>query len=160
MSPIFEYKTPFKLLEEKIREFFPGYSFIPYEIGMSTITNISVDDDRSNQVIRDSGYEALFGQIALYDALTRGDKQYGFNDWVKPFNQKESKLNDLIAQHAANASKETTLHKVWKMQAYKHLDTFKPGRNILFASSLFDVIDLTDTSKAILVSGERQTPMK
>lgn len=158
VSPVFEYETPFKLLEEKIREFFPGYSFIPYEIGMSVIPNISVDDDTSNRDIIDSVYEALFGQIALHDALTRGDKRYGFNDWVKPFNQKESKLNDLIAQHTANASKETTLHKVWKLQEHRRLDTFKPTGNILFGSDLFDILDLTDTSKAIIVSSERHTP--
>lgn len=105
IAPVFEYETQFKLLEEKIRESFPGYSFVPYEIGMSTIPNISVDDDTYDRDINDSIYEGLFGEIALHDIVSRGDKRYGFTDWIKPFTKKELKLNDLIAQHTTNASK-------------------------------------------------------
>jgi hypothetical protein len=35
ISPIFGYEDLFKALEDEIREFFPGYRFVPYRIGMS-----------------------------------------------------------------------------------------------------------------------------
>jgi hypothetical protein len=158
VSPIFEYTSTFNLLEGKLREFFPGYSFIPYNVGMSTIKNISFKDDVHVSSKIDTVYEGLFGQIAIHDCLSRGDGRYGLNDWLKPFNKKEQKLIDLISEHIINPTKESSIHKVWKLQEYKRLDTFKITGNLMFGMDLFDVIDLCDKVKAIVRSSDRGTP--
>lgn len=158
ISPVFEYLEVFNKLEDELRSFFPGYLFVPYAVGMSTIKNISVADELRDPRSLDTVYEALFGIGAVHDALTRGDKYYGMIDWVKPFTQKEKSLLDLISQHIIAASKEVTLHKVWKLQESKRLDTFKVGGNLMFGMDTFDIIDLNDKKKFILTSKERSAP--
>lgn len=158
ISPFFEYQEIFNKLEDELRSFFTGYLFVPYAVGMSTIKNISVADELRDPRSLDTIYEALFGLGAVHDALTRGDEYYGMSDWVKPFNKKEKSLIDLISQHVITASKEVTLHKVWKLQESKQLDTFKVSGNLMFGMDTFDVIDLTDKKKFILTSQERGAP--
>ena len=80
------------------------------------------------------------------------------DDWVKPLTRKEASLIDLISQHIIEASNEATVHKVWKLQESKRLDTFKVTGNLMFGMDLFDVIDLTDKSKVILRSKKRGAP--
>lgn len=158
ISPVFEYLEVFNKLEDELRSFFPGYLFVPYAVGMSTIKNISVADEHRDPRSLDTIYEALFGIGAVHDALTRGDQYYGISDWVKPFTQKEKSLIDVISQHIITASKEVTLHKVWKLQESKRLDTFKVSGNLMFGMNTFDIIDLTDKEKFILTSKERGAP--
>jgi hypothetical protein len=157
-SPAFEYLEVFKKLEDELRVFFPGYLFVPYDIGMSTIKNISIADELRDTLSMDTIYEALFGRAALHDCLTRGDRSYGMNDWVKPLNKKEKSLIDLISQHVKAASTDITIHKVWKLHESKRLDTFKVSGNLMFGMDLFDVIDLTDNTKLIIRSKERGAP--
>jgi hypothetical protein len=158
ISPVFEYQEVFTKLEDELRSFFPGYLFVPYTIGMSTIKNISVADELRDPRSLDTVYEALFGTGAVHDCLTRGDQYYGMNDWVKPLNKKQKLLIDLISQHVVAASREVTLHKVWKLQESKRLDTFKVSGNLMFGMDTFEVIDFTDKSKFILTSKERGAP--
>lgn len=161
ISPVFEYQEVFNKLEDELRSFFPGYLFVPYTVGMSTIKNISVADELRDPRSLDTIYEGLFGLGAVHDCLTRGDEYYGMNDWVKPFNKKEKLLIDVISQHIIiTASKETTIHKVWKLQESKRLETFKVSGNLMFGMDLFDVIDLTDKSKFIMMSRERGAPSR
>lgn len=158
ISPIFEYQEVFNKLEDELRSFFPGYLFVPYTVGMSTIKNISVADELRDPRYLDTIYEALFGLGAVHDCLTRGDEYYGMNDWVKPLNKKEKLLIDVISQHIIAAPKETTIHKVWQLQESKRLETFKVSGNLMFAMDLFDVIDLTDKTKVIMMSKDRNAP--
>lgn len=157
-SPAFEYREPFKKLEDELREFFPRYSFVPYQVGMSTIKNISVEDDLRDPRSMDTVYEALFGERAVHDCRTRGDERYGMGDWVKPLTKKEHVLLDRIYKHIINSRAETTIHKVWKLQDSKRLKSFNVPVNVMFATKFFDVIDLTEKSKLILLSGERLAP--
>ena len=158
ISPVFEYQELFTKLEDELRSFFPGYLFVPYTVGMSTIKNISVADELRDPRSLDTVYEALFGLGAVHDCLTRGDRYYGMSDWVKPLNKKEKSLIDVISQHIIGAPKETTIHKVWKLHESKRLETFKVSGNLMFGMDLFDVIDLTDKSKFIMMSKERGAP--
>jgi hypothetical protein len=159
ISPAFEYRETFNTLEEELREFFPAYSFIPYQVGMSTIKNISVEDELRDPRSMDTVYEALFGTRAVYDCLTRGDLRYGMNDWIKPLTKKEHVLLDRIYQHIINSPAKTTIHKVWKLQDSKRLGSINvPASVIFFGGDVFDVIDLTDKSRLIMQSGERMAP--
>lgn len=158
ISPVFEYHDVFHKLEDELRTFFPGYLFVPYTVGMSTIKNISVADELRDPRSLDTVYEALFGLRAVHDCLTRGDQYYGMSDWVKPLTKKEKSLIDVISQHIIGAPTETTIHKVWKLQESKRLETFKVSGNLMFGMDLFDVIDLTDKSKFIMRSKERGAP--
>lgn len=161
ISPVFEYKEVFTKLEDELRAFFPGYLFVPYTVGMSTIKNISVADELRDPRILNTVYEALFGLGAVHNCLTRGDRYYGMNDWVKPLDKKEKSLIDTVSQHMIEATKDTTIHKVWKLQKSKRLETFKIRGNLMFGMDLFDVIDvidLTDKSKVITISKERGAP--
>jgi hypothetical protein len=158
ISPVFEYQEVFNKLEDALRSFFPGYLFVPYDVGMSTMKNISVADELRHSRSLDTIYEALFGLGAVHSCLTRGDEAYGMKDWVKPLNKKEKSLIDLISKHIVAAPNETTVHKVWKLQESKRLDTFKVSGNLMFGMDLFDVIDLTDKSKLIMMSKGRGAP--
>lgn len=158
ISPVFEYLELFSKLEDELRSFFPGYLYVPYAVGMSTIKNISVTDELRDPRSLDTVYEALFGFGAVHDCLTRGDQYYGMSDWVKPLNKKEKSLIDVISQHIIGAQTETTIHKVWKLQESKRLETFKVSGNLMFGMDLFDVIDLTEKSKFVMMSKERGTP--
>src|SRR5690606_20719602 len=158
ISPVFEYREAFVKLEDELRAFFPGYLFVPYKIGMSTIMNISVADELRDPRTLDTVYEALFGLGAVHDCLTRGDQYYGMNDWIKPLNNKENALIDNVSQHITAATTENTIHKLWKLQESKRLETSMISGNLMFGMGLFDVIDLTDTSKFVMISNERGAP--
>lgn len=158
ISPVFEYQEAFNKLEDELRAFFPGYLFVPYNIGMSTIKNISIADELHDNRSMDTIYEALYGRAAVHECLTRGDGRYGMNDWVKPLNKKEKSLIDLISQHIFVPPSETTVHKVWKLQESKRLEAFTVSGNLMFGMDLFDVIDLTDKIKLIMVSKGRGAP--
>jgi hypothetical protein len=125
---------------------------------MSTLKNISVADELRDPRSLDTIYEALFGLGAVHNCLTRGDRYYGMNDWVKPLSEHEKLLIDLISEHIIAAPEETTVHKVWKLQESKRLETFKVSGNVMFGMDLFDVIDLTDKSKLISMSKKRGAP--
>jgi hypothetical protein len=151
VSPVFEYAATFLQLEDTLREFFSGYYFIPFDIGISTIKNISIQDDLRDPRMIDTVYEGLFGQNSLHNCLSRGDERYGFVDWLKPLNEKEKKLNDEVSRHIINSPNKNTLHKVWKLNNYRRLETFKITGNLMANVPLFDVIDLTDETKAIIM---------
>ena len=151
VSPVFEYKAMFNLLEEELRAFFLGYLFVPYAIGMATIKNISIEDDLRDPRMIDAVYEGLFGRIAVHDGLSRGDDHYGFSNWLKPLSTRERELADILSNHITSATKETTIHKVWKLKDHKGLETFKLTGNLMMNIPLFDVIDLTDETKAIIM---------
>lgn len=157
-SPSFEYEEPFRALEKELREFFPGYQFVPYEIGMSTMKNISIEDELRDPRSIDTIYEALFGQQAVHTCIPRGDQRYGMNDWIRSLNEKEKSLANQIAQNSRRASDEITVHKVWKLTESKRLDTFNVTGNLMFGMDLFDLIDLTDTSNFIMTSPVSGTP--
>ena len=53
---------------------------------------------------------------------------------------------------------ETMIHKVWKLQESKRLATLKVSGSLIFGMDLFNVIDLTDKSKLIMVSKECSAP--
>lgn len=158
VSPVFEYQDLFHKLEHELRAFFTGYLFVPYAVGMSTIKNISVADELRDLRSLDTVYEALFGLGAVHHCLIRGDRYYGMNNWVKPLNKKEKSLIEVISEHVISAPKETTVHKVWKLQESRRLEAFKVSGNLMFSLDLFDVIDLTDKSKFIMRSKDRGTP--
>jgi hypothetical protein len=132
--------------------------FVPYRIGMSTIKNISVADELRDPRSLDTIYEALYGMSAVYDCPTRGDQDYGMDDWAKPLSKKEKSLLDVLSQHVLDAPKAISIHKVWKLEESKQLDTFKISGNLMFGMQSFDVIDLTDPTRVILVSNKRGAP--
>lgn len=120
--------------------------------------NISIADELGDPRTADTVYEALFGRAAVHESLTRGSRTYGLNDWVKPLSKREKSLIDLISQHIIHPPTDITIHKVWKLQGSKRLDTFKVSGNLMFGMDMFDIIDLTDESKAIVVSEKRGAP--
>jgi hypothetical protein len=159
VSPSFEYQAAFTQLEDEIRSVFPGFLFVPYSFGMSTIENISIADDSRDPRMEDTIYEALFGYRAVENCLTRGDERYGMDDWIRSFNENEKALTDLILKHSGINKGLSTIHKVWKFQTSERLQTFERRGNLMFGMELFDIIDLTDESNLILVSGRgRGTP--
>ncbi|MEJ1242496.1 hypothetical protein WBG78_30385 [Chryseolinea sp. T2] len=157
ISPVFEYQELFRKLEDELRSFFPGYRFVPYTIGMSTIKNISVVVEFRERRPIDTIYEGLFGTGAVYDCRERGDRYYGMKDWVKPLNKREKSLIDVVSKHIADAEDETTIHKVWKLQEWKRLEGFE---TVIMLGGMddFDVVDLTDKSNCIVISNERGAP--
>jgi hypothetical protein len=158
VSPAFEFEEAFKKLEDHLRDAFPGYLFVPYSIGMSTVRNISIADEHRDPRMLDTIYEALFGRMAVHECAWRGDKRYGMNDWIKTFNKKEKALIDTLSKHIIASASDDSIHRVWKLQESKPLETFKVSGNVMFGMDVFDVIDLTDKSKAIILSKERGTP--
>jgi hypothetical protein len=158
VSPIFEYLEVFNQLEDELRSHFPGYLFVPYNVGMSTMKFISIADELRNAQTMDTVYEGLFGRSAVHDCLTRGDERYGMSDWLTPFSDKEKELMEIVSQHILWAPADTTVHKVWKLQESKRLETFTRTGNLMFGMDRFDLIDLTDKKKAIITSGERRAP--
>jgi predicted CopG family antitoxin len=160
VSPVFEYEEAFTALEHELRKELPGYLFVPYDIGMSTIKNISRTNDNDDLAAMDTIYEGLFSSHAVYDALTRGDKHYGFSDWVKQLTQKEKKLLDVISAHATHSTSDITIHKVWKLVETKALDTFRKSGNIMFGVDVFNILDLTDKKQLIMTSEKRGAPQR
>lgn len=160
VSPVFEYEEAFNALEHELRKELPGYLFVPYSIGASTIKNISRSDDTFNLAAMDTIYEGLFSSHAVHDALTRGDEYYGLSDWLKPLTQKEKKLLDVVSAHAARSNSDITVHKVWKLIEKKAFDTFHRRGNIMFGVDLFSILDLTDKTKVILTSEKRGGPYR
>jgi hypothetical protein len=158
VSPVFEYEEAFNALEHELRKELPGYLFVPYSIGASTIKNISRSDDTFNLAAMDTIYEGLFSSHAVHDALTRGDEYYGLSDWLKPLTQKEKKLLDVVSAHAARSNSDITVHKVWKLIEKKALHTFHRSGNIMFGVPLFDILDLSAKNKTIFTSEKRGTP--
>lgn len=158
VSPVFEYKAMFNLLEQELRAYFSGYLFVPYAIGMATIKNISIEDDLREPRMIDTVYEGLFGRVAVHDGLSRGDDHYGFSDWLKPLSTREKELADILSRHIASAPKGTTVHKVWKLKDHNELDTFKLTGNLMANIPLFDVIDLTDEARAITIEKDGRAP--
>lgn len=158
ISPVFEYQEAFIQLEDELRSFFPGYLFVPYEVGMSTIKNVSVADETRDTRSLDTVYEALFGTGAVHHCLMRGDRFYGLNDWTRPLNEEEKALLDLISLHVTDAPGATSIHKVWKLEQSKRLDTFTASGNLMFCMHPIDVIDLTDKSNLIMMSKDDAAP--
>lgn len=83
ISPLYEYEALFKALEHEVRDFFPGYLFVPYRVGMSTIKNISFEESLYNRGMVDTVFEGIFGTQSLHYCLPRGDDRYGYKDWLK-----------------------------------------------------------------------------
>lgn len=158
VSPVFEYREPFLALEKELRAFFPGYRFLPYDIGMSTMKNISIADELRDPRSMNTIYEAVFGQRAVHACYARGDHEYGMDDWIKSLNEKEKLLADRIAKHINNAPDEITIHKVWKRSESKRLPTFKTNVSMMFGIALIDLMDLTDKSKVIITTGKSGAP--
>jgi hypothetical protein len=158
VSPIFEYEEMFRKLEDELRSFFPGYLFVPYRIGMSTIENISIEEERHTGHPIDTIYEALFGQWSVQTCLTRGDEWYGMDDWLRPLDKKEKSVLDVISEHILNASPEKTIHKVWKLKESKRLPNLNVSGNIMFGMDMFDVVDFTDKKTLITIDAKRGAP--
>ncbi|AYB30931.1 hypothetical protein [Chryseolinea soli] len=166
VSPVFEYESSFVQLQTRIKERFPTYKFIPYEIGVSTIDGISVysnvfggDEDAH----KDSIYRGLFGPLVAPKCALRGDKKYGFSEWLKPLSKAESEGLELLRQHIAQTAspsmqKQASIHKVWKIKHWKLLQVMHNPGGGLFGVSLTDIMDLTDPEKIICPAGIRNAP--
>ena len=160
VSPISEYQTLFLSLEDSIREWFPGYLFIPYEIGMSTLKGISIEDEYQTTLHPDTIYEGIFGPIATPTCEPRGNQSYGIGDWRKPLTAEEKRLTDLISEHinTSSSASEITLHKVWKLKHYNQLKSFEQSHNLFFGISPFDIIDLSDLNRALVMEKNSIAP--
>ena len=110
VSSVFEYASTFLLLEDTLREFFSGYYFIPFDIGMSTIKNISIQDDLRDPRMIDTVYEDFLVRMLSIIA-----SREGMSDTVLPIGlnrkRKRGKLNDEVSRHIINSPNKTTLHK-------------------------------------------------
>jgi hypothetical protein len=157
-SPIFEYQEVFTALENEIKAYLPTFRFVPYTIGMSTMRNISVEDEMRDFRYMDTIYEGLFGNLSVHECDTRGDEDYGIEDWIRRLDEKEKSMMGLISQHISYASTEITIHKVWKLKESKQLDTFTKSGNLMFGMETFEMIDLTDKLEAILIFRGREAP--
>ncbi|HEY8937857.1 MAG TPA: hypothetical protein VIM65_21680 [Cyclobacteriaceae bacterium] len=160
VSPVSEYQTLFLSLEDSIREWFPGYLFIPYEIGMSTLKGISIEDEYQPTLHPNTIYEGMFGHIATPACESRGNASYGIEDWRKPLTAEEKRLADLISEHiiTSSSAQEITLHKVWKLKHHNLLKSFQQSHNLFFGISHFDIIDLTDLNRAIVMEKNSIAP--
>ena len=83
-SPYFEYAEPFMRLEQKLRERYPSYRMVPFEINAQKIRGLQVDyganhsNDTSHTV-----FNGLFHDTHEMNLeITRGDESYGSDDWV------------------------------------------------------------------------------
>ena len=83
-SPYLEYEDPFTRLEQRLRERYPGYRMVPFEISTQKIRGLQVDyganhsNDTSHTV-----FNGLFhDNHELNWQLNRGDESYGADDWV------------------------------------------------------------------------------
>ncbi|MGC3944739.1 MAG: hypothetical protein QM762_09480 [Chryseolinea sp.] len=157
VSPSFEYEEPFIKLEQGIKSFFPGYRFVPYEIGMSTRRNISTSDEIDNdEIVMDTIYEGLFARSAVRKCPTRGNRNYGKDDWRKPMTKKGNDLRETMRRHAQDAPSTKTIHKIWKVQEVEHKPT-PPGIHLIV--KLFDVIDFFNPSEAIKLNKDDSNPI-
>lgn len=82
-SPHEEFKTPFEFVEKKIREKYPSYKIVPFNIGQGIIKGLEVRylDDEDCSINK-----ALFNWFLSEEIIsgsTRGDIYYGMNDWKK-----------------------------------------------------------------------------
>ncbi|MBL0743893.1 hypothetical protein [Chryseolinea lacunae] len=160
ISPAFEYETAFRSLEDKIRQRFPGYSFVPYDIGMCTLKGISFENDHSRDPrMTNTIYEGLYGQLAVHTAMPRGDGRYGFADWTRPWTKTEQVLANELSNHLTQSVEETTAHRVWKLTGHKRLDNSGKLRHVMFGSDMLpDLLDLCHPSKAIVWSAGGRAP--
>jgi hypothetical protein len=165
VSPVFEYELAFLQLQTKIKEWFPTYKFIPCDIGLSTIDGISAyvqtyggDIDAHS----DSIYTGLFGPSVPPRCPLRGDKRFGFSEWIKPFSKTETELLDVLKHHIAQTAsppvrEQTSLHKVWKLKHWKLAPTAQKPQG-MFGMEMIDVMDLTNSGKVICATGKRRVP--
>ncbi|SHG96741.1 hypothetical protein SAMN04488109_2674 [Chryseolinea serpens] len=165
VSPVFEYELAFLQLQTKIKEWFPTYKFIPYDIGISTIDGISayVQTYGGNiDAYSDSIYTGLFGPSVPPRCPLRGDQRFGFSEWIKPFSKTETELLEVLKQHIAQTAsppvrEQTSLHKVWKLKHWKLAPTAQKPQG-MFGMEMIDVMDLTDSGKVICATGKRKVP--
>jgi hypothetical protein len=165
ISPVFEYESLFVQLQNKIKEHFAGYKFIPYSIGISAIEGISYRyrseyDSPEEKVYMDNIYAGLFGLRVTPKCIHRGEDNYGFVDWLKPLSDEELNLSDLIKaniQITANGSREVSIHKVWKLKSWKKLP-LELNLGGMWGMDLIEILDLTSPQKVIISAGERKTP--
>ncbi len=81
VSPFAEFKVLFTKLKELIKERFPEYKFVPFEILQMSIHGLKVDHCRKENC---RIFNALFNDNVDLDGIEwrcRGDRFYGFNEW-------------------------------------------------------------------------------
>lgn len=165
ISPVFEYESLFVQLQDKIKERFTGYKFIPYSTGVSSIEGISrrymsEDDSAEDNRHKNNIYAALFGLKVKPRCRYRGDSNYGFFDWLKPLGNEELELYNLIKENiriTANGSGKVSIHKVWKLKSWKRLPI---ALNLggMWGIDFIEILDLTSPQNVIVTAGERKTP--
>lgn len=165
ISPVFEYETLFVQLQNKIKERFTGYKFIPYSTGISSIPGISwryssEDDSAEDNRHKNNIYAALFGLKVKPKCRYRGEKNYGFFDWLKPLSVEELELSNLIKENiriTANDSGKVSIHKVWKLKSWKKLPV-EPNLGGMWGIDFIEILDLTSPQTVIVTAGDRKTP--
>jgi hypothetical protein len=165
-SPVFEYESLFVQLQDKIKERFPGYKFIPYSIGISAIEGISYRyrseyDSPEEKIYMDNIYSGLFGLKVTPKCIHRGENNYGFVDWLKPLSDEELNLSNLIKaniQMTANGSGKVSIHKVWKLKNWKKLPVKFSSGGGMWGIDFIEILDLTSPQKVIITAGKRKAP--
>jgi len=165
ISPVFEYEALFVQLQAKIKERFTAYKFIPYSIGVSSIKGIShrymsEDDSAGENPHKNSIYAGLFGLKVKPRCMYRGDKNYGFVDWLKQLNDKELELSNLVKENiriTASGLGKVSIHKVWKLKSWKKLP-LQLNLGGMWGIDFIEILDLTSPKNLIVIAGERKAP--
>lgn len=157
VSPYLEYKDSFLLLQEKILKYFPSLKFIPYDISIKKAKNIAFLNPDSEA--EDFVFSALFRPDNFFNAETRGDTYFGFDEWliVKKPDKKNNKIKEDLLKKSLKVGSRLTVHKVWK---FKAANIIPINSNIgMFGLDLFEVLDLTDINFATIIFKEDEEPV-
>lgn len=128
VSPLLEYEQDFLFVQQKITEWFTGYKFIPYSIYSMRLKGLDANPGSVNGKDSDCIYHALFNHELDMSIDVRGDKYYGYKEWLKdegPLAKEaqlllEKKVAESILS-AKNHRKDVSLHRVWKYKSYTRL---------------------------------------
>jgi hypothetical protein len=162
VSPVFEYKEAFLLLQQKISSWFEGYKFVPYRINMMKVDGLFSEVNSANESLKGTVFSALFNSTVEIDARVRGDEAYGYQEWrkvVEPTEEEHRNLNQLEASKLKSRAQvglaETSLHKLWK---YKELIRLSPVSGALISIPTFCLLDFSDPEVLLLTEEGNDLP--
>ncbi|WP_210488016.1 hypothetical protein [Rufibacter aurantiacus] len=162
VSPVFEYKEAFLLLQEKISNWFEGYKFVPYNINMMEIDGLATEVYQKNKSLTGTVYSALFSSYIELDAPIRGDDRYGYQEWRKPVTltdedlrkQQQLEASKLKSKEQAG-SKEVSLHKLWK---YKELIKLPQLTRAFISIPTYSLLDFTEPGLLLFTTEKTDIP--
>jgi hypothetical protein len=160
VSPLLEYETIFRLVQENIKTSFPAYRFVPYQICSQQLQGLYTDVEDGRGYI----YQALFNDYLPFEVRARGDTQYGYKEWLKDEGPaaRENQLRLAYALQESirsvhNHQPDVSLHRVWQLSRVNRMPSMpnsSKGRIGFMHVPPVTLLDLTDPATAIMKTAD------